>query len=311
MERNQQAQFFEIVNRIDFAGIRKHPNILVAASFWEEERYRAAKTFYRFMRRIDDLVDDRKAVHDGISDKDRVRLTVRIGEWLDQVRNPRNRLLFKPDLARVIGRFKMPLWPCEDFAASMLYDISHDGFPTLESFLEYSSGASVAPSSIFVHLCGLRRSGDSYLEPPFDVRKTATPCALFSYLVHIIRDFQKDQLQHLNYFSDDVLVRHGLTRRELLQMANGSGINAGFRDMIREYLGLADGYRKQTVEVIKEISPLLEPCYALSLKIIFNLYLMVFERIDPDRGTFTTGEMNPTPAEIRQRVLDTIQGFRE
>jgi hypothetical protein len=81
--------------------------------------------------------------------------------------------------------------------------------------------------------------------------------------------------------------------------------------MIKEYCALAEKYRQQTHQVIQNIWPLMEPRYRLSLLIIFNLYLMVFERIDADNGNFTTAELNPTPAEIRIRVQETISGFRE
>jgi hypothetical protein len=66
-----------------------------------------------------------------------------------------------------------------------------------------------------------------------------------------------------------------------------------------------------TYDIIKEIKPLLEPRYQLSLEIIFELYLMVFERIDISNGKFTTEELNPTPQETRSRVLETIMKFRE
>ena len=44
--------------------------------------------------------------------------------------------------------------------------------------------------------------------------------------------------------------------------------------------------------------------------IIFELYLMVFERIDTEHGRFTTEELNPTPEESRQRVSTTIMNSR-
>jgi len=53
----------------------------------------------------------------------------------------------------------------------------------------------------------------------------------------------------------------------------------------------------------------LEPASQLSLEIIFDLYLMVFERIDVDKGKFTTKELNPTPKEIRERVRKAIIKF--
>ena len=103
----------------------------------------------------------------------------------------------------------------EAFAKSMIYDINNDGFPTLKAFLEYSEGASVAPASIFVHLNSISKTDGNYINPPFDVKWAATPCAIFSYLVHIIRDFQKDQLNNLSYFADDLIVKNKLTRKKL------------------------------------------------------------------------------------------------
>ena len=198
----------------------------------------------------------------------------------------------------------------EAFAKSMIYDIHHDGFPTLQDFLEYSAGASVAPASIFVHLCGINKNqNEQYTEPAFDVKEVASPCAIFSYIVHIIRDFQKDQFNNLNYFADELIEKNGLSRQALREIAYGAPIPKGFRNMIRTYYLLADQYRKKTWDVIDAISPLLEPRYRLSLEIIFNLYLMVFERIDVAKGSFTARELNPTPEEIKERVYATIVNF--
>jgi hypothetical protein len=107
------------------------------------------------------------------------------------------------------------------------------------------------------------------------------------------------------------MIRNGVTTEDLYAMARGAEITDGFRNMIKEYCVLAENYRQQTYQVIQNIWPLLEPRYRLSLLIIFNLYLMVFERIDTDHGNFSTAELNPTPEEIRLRVQETIRGFRE
>lgn len=134
---------------------------------------------------------------------------------------------------------------------------------------------------------------------------------MFSYFVHIIRDFQKDQMNNLNCFAQDVTLKNGLTAADLRKIAEGGSVPAGFRRIIEEYCQYADSYRRQTLEIIDVISLLLEPRYRLSLQIIFNLYLMVYERIDVEKGSFTTAELNPTPAEIRERVYQTIVAFRE
>lgn len=299
-------QFTAIFESIDFEKIIDHPNILIAANFWDNERYCAARTCYRFMRALDDLIDNHKAEHRGIRANERESFASDIRQWMGMLEKPLSSSPFNNELGYTVERFRIPLWSLEVFAESMLYDVTHDGFATLGDFIKYSGGASVAPASIFVHLAGLQEQDGIYLDPPFDVRSTAEPCAMFSYFVHIIRDFRKDHLNNLSYFADEVMEKHGLTRADMSAMARGASLTAGFRAMMREYLSLADRYRIETLKVMEQVCPLMEPRYRLSLEIIFELYMMVFERIDPDRGTFSTEELNPTPAETRERVRRVI-----
>jgi phytoene/squalene synthetase len=305
----QREEFLRIFDTIDFQKIKDHPNILIAANFWEEDRYIAAKTCYKFMRSIDDLIDDYKASNNKIGPEERQEFLTNVSNWLKMIIASDGPDTVHKVLTDTIEKFRIPLWPLEAFAKSMVYDINNDGFPTLNSFLEYSQGASVAPASIFVHLNGLIRKNGSYEAPEFNVREIATPCAIFSYIVHIIRDFQKDQLNNLNYFADDQLVKNSLTRYELMKIAHGYPVSNNFRNLVKEYFSIADEYRLKTYEVIKEIRPLLEPRYQLSLEIIFDLYLMIFERIDILKGNFTTSELNPTPEETKKRVYETIHKF--
>jgi phytoene synthase len=306
----QRDKFLEIFNSIDFHQIIDHPNILVAANFWDFERFCAAKTCYKFMRAIDDLIDNYKAKNKLIAVNERKEFVANVDDWLRMIIISKECNPLQLELIETIQKFKIPLWPMEAFAKSMIYDINNDGFPTLNAFLEYAEGASVAPASIFVHLNGLSKADGKYKIPPFDIRLVATPCAVFSYLVHIIRDFQKDQLNNLSYFADDLIIKNGLTRQDLREFAEGKPVNRNFRNIINHYYLLADGYRRKTYDVIKVIKPLLEPRYQLSLEIIFDLYLMVFERIDIRKGKFTTKELNPTTEETRARVYNTIMNFR-
>lgn len=299
-------QFMAIFESINFEKIIDHPNILIAANFWDNERYCAARTCYRFMRSLDDLIDDHKAAHKGISETERECFRADIRQWMGMLEKGLNSAPFNNELGYTVEKFRIPRWSLEAFAESMLYDVTHDGFATLDDFIAYSVGASVAPASIFVHLAGLQERDGIFLDPPFDVRKTAEPCAMFSYLVHIMRDFRKDQLNNLSYFADDVMERNGLSRTAMGEMARGAALTDGFRAMIRRYLTLADHYRLMTVRIMDEICPMMEPRYRLSLEIIFELYRMVFERIDPEQGTFTAEELNPTPAETRERVRQVI-----
>lgn len=301
--------FLEKHNSIDYYKIIDHPNILIAANFWETERYCAAKTCYKFMRVIDDMIDDHKSINRLIAPDERKEFTSNVNEWLKMVIVSEECNPLQQELIETVKRFRIPLWPLEDFAKSMIYDINNDGFPTLDDYLDYSMGASVAPASIFVHLNSLQKNGNDYADPPFDVRWAATPCAIFSYLVHIIRDFRKDQLNNLTYFADDLIVKNGLSRKDLREFAEGRPVNEGFRNMMSLYYSLAEEYMLKTRDVLEKIKPLLEPRYQLSLEIIFDLYLMVFERIDLKNGQFTTEELNPKPEETKKRVYRKIISF--
>jgi phytoene/squalene synthetase len=113
-------------------------------------------------------------------------------------------------------------------------------------------------------------------------------------------------LNNLNYFPLDILEKNNLHPSDLQNIARGSSIPDAFRNVIREYSRQAEYYRNKTLEQLARLSTEIEPRYLLSLHIIYNLYLQVFERIDADNGTFTTAELNPSPAEIRQRVSDVL-----
>ena len=301
--------FFEIHRSINFHKIIDHPNILIAANFWEEERFCAAKTCYKFMRAIDDMIDNHKAKNSFIAAEERKEFVANVEDWLKMIIISQDCNPLQAELIETVEKFRIPLWPMEEFAKSMIYDINNDGFPTIESFLKYSAGASVAPASIFVHLNGLVKVDSIYEIPPFDVKWAATPCAIFSYLVHIIRDFQKDQLNNLNYFADDLILKYGLNREELKEFAEGKPVNSNFRNLINYYYQLAEEYRLKTFDIIKNIKPLLEPRYQLSLEIIFDLYQMVYERIDVKGGSFTSSELNPTPEETKERVYNAIMTY--
>lgn len=296
----------DILNRIDFEKINDHPNILIAARFWDDDRYNAAKTCYKFMRSIDDLIDDHKACNKTLTPEEKKLFTRKVNDWIKCLDKPSPDDPLIREVNNTITRFKIPLKLFHNFARSMVYDINNCGFTTLNDFLIYAEGASVAPAALFVHLCCLRKENSEYIPPAFDIIEIARPCALFSYLVHIIRDFQKDQLNNLNYFAVDILKKNNLLPSDLKRMANGEPVTENFRNVIKEYYLKAEDYRLKTIEEIERLSTLIEGRYLLSLHIIYNLYLKVFNRIKISSGRFTTRELNPTPAEIKTTVIEVI-----
>ncbi len=296
----------DIIAQIDFNKIDKHPNILIAAKFWEKDRYNAAKVCYKFMRKIDDLVDDRKADIQSISDCEKQIYTDQVNDWVQCLNGKALKNPFFEQVAQTVDDYQIPLHLFQVFAKSMVYDINHNGFETFEDFIQYAEGASVAPASVFVHLCCLNEELQEYVDPSMDLMSVARPCAIFSYLVHIIRDFQIDQQNNLNYFANDILLENNLTPDDLKQMANGSPITNNFRKVIDLYMQQAEHYKLETEKAIEKITPHLSERYLLSLLVIYNLYLQVYNRIDIKNGNFTHKELNPSNEEIKQNVIRII-----
>lgn len=303
------ADLLKVVDKIEFEKIIDHPNILIAAHFWEEERYNAARVCYKFLRMIDDLVDNRKSAGRAFTEDEINCFTDQVNDWIGCLDNLYTSDPFVKDVVDTVKRFKIPLKLFKNFSKSMIYDINNDGFKTFKDFIDYSEGASVAPASVFVHLCGVRKNHTGYLFPSFDVIEAARPCAIFSYLVHIIRDFQKDQFNHLNYFATDILEKNSLKPADLEKIAHGGVISASFRSVVEEYYIQAKNYSDETLKILEKIKDEVDPRHYMSLIIIYNLYLMVFERIDVEKGLFTREELNPTPVEIKERVLQTIYSY--
>lgn len=297
----------QVVKQINFEEIKKHPNILIAARFWSEERYHAAKVCYKFMRKIDDMIDDRKAESPEFTECEKSLYTNKIKEWIDCLSIMGFTDPEFGEIAETVKKFDLPISVFNTFARSMFYDINHNGFETFEHFVAYSEGASVSPASIFVHLCCLDKENKPYAVPGLNVFDAARPCAMFSYIVHIIRDFQVDQNNNLNYFALDVLKQFGLTPKDLKTAASTGIIPDVFRNVVAFYMKHAEKYRIQTEQTIEKLAPYLEPRYLLSLEIIYNLYKQVYERIDVSNGTFSTQELNPTPKELEEMVNGVIE----
>ncbi len=292
----------DIIAGIDIENIDKHPNILIAAHFWEKKRLEAAITCYRFMRTVDDLIDDKKTKDETLSCMDKELYSEKVNKWIECLNGVSVEDSFLKEVSKTIETFRIPLSYFNNFARSMIYDIHNNSFPTFQDFLDYSEGASNGPASVFVHLACLEALNGSYVQPFQNIADLARPCALFSYIVHIIRDFQKDQEDNLNYFASDVMELYDLDSSDLREIAGGAPISSGFRGMIGFYQQKALEYKGQVEETLRFLQGKMNPGYFFSLELIFDLYLQVFERIDADRGIFSTKALNPTPYEVRERV---------
>lgn len=157
-----------------------------------------------------------------------------------------------------------------------------------------------------MHLCGIRKTDGRYQAPSFEALRAARPLAIFSYLTHIIRDFQKDHQRHLNYFPNALLRKHEVTLDQLHAAASGEEIPVGLRAIVGQYVAWIDYYRTRSLRELEGIQEYLTPQYRMSLAIIYGLYQQIVDRISPTTGTFTGLELNPSPTEVRDRIEKII-----
>jgi phytoene/squalene synthetase len=301
------STYLDFTKTKDFDRILTNPILDIAARFWEKERYEAFRICYRSMRIIDDLIDDRKATGEKIITEEKEQLTKLIENWLKHLKEKHPIDEFQEELLITLNKFQIPQWPWIKLAKAMIYDLNHDGFKSFLIFLRYSEGAAISPASVFMHLCGVQNNNGNYSPPSFDIRLAARPLALFSYLVHIIRDFEKDHRNNLNYFANDILNNYNLTQNNLFNIATGGEISENFRKLTALYKRFALYYRNKAEKKLKVIMPQLDDRYKLSLDIIYNLYNQIFERIEPVNGFFTTEALNPTPADIKYKIDNVIK----
>ena len=270
----------------DFSKILTNPILDIAARFWDEDRYTAFRVCYKSMRILDDLVDNPKATAQALSKQEKKQLEQLMSQWIDGLTGNQPFDQLQVSLRKTMNVFEIPAWPWERLAKAMCYDLYHDGFPTLLMFQRYCEGAAIAPASVFMHLCGVRKQSDSFEPPRYDIRKEARALALFSYYVHIIRDVEKDLNDNLIYFPNDVLHHFKIPCDLAYLRKQITGPENKFRQLIRFYKNIADYFREKALGQLHSLGPRLEPRYQLSLQMIYTLYNQIFEKIEPETGYF-------------------------
>ncbi len=300
----------ETLDQLTLEFIGKSPILAIGAMFFSQDRQHAFWLCYKSMRIADDKVDDVKEKNNGaVPIYLRSTIERRLRLWVKSVKDDKPTNDDQRRLIDLLVKMDLPIWPWEKLVDSMVYDLSHNGFETFPIFLNYTEGAAVSPGSIFMHLCGAKNEDGKYKKPTFDIMEAARPLARFSYLVHIMRDFRKDQNSSLNYFPDDLMAEYGLTIPLLRKMAKEGLVTDDFRKFIKRYQKLAEGYKFESRQMLDRVGGEMQLRYLLSLEVLFSLYTQIFERTFKDGCNFTTEEMNPSPIEIKSRIVEVVSRF--
>jgi phytoene/squalene synthetase len=282
------------------------PNLYLAARFLKpDDKFRAFLVTYAAMRLIDDIVDDRRAAGD-LTDSAKLNIISHLDSFSKMIRAGRidDSLPYAQELRVAMGRFRIPEWPFTMLVEAMKFDLHHDRFDTMDQFLEYSEGAAVAPGSIFMHLagCSFIDQGQVIL-PEFNIRDAARPLAIFSYLVHIIRDFKKDFLsgsRPLIYLNTETLETFHLAKNDLAQIAETGRQSLKFTKMVKWYYHRITDYQQQSRNMLDDLEQLLPKDGLFALNFIYELYSMIAAKISDHDYIIVRSDLNLTTPETEK-----------
>ncbi|MCK5124836.1 MAG: squalene/phytoene synthase family protein [candidate division Zixibacteria bacterium] len=280
------------------------PNLYLAANFLEpDDKFRAFLATYAAMRLTDDIVDDNRSAGN-MSTLCKQEISAEIDRFIEMFANRKfdDSVPYAQDIKLAIARFEIPSWPFIELAGAMKFDIENDRFETFNQFLDYSEGAAVAPASIFMHLAASSFDDRGQIVlPEIDIREAARPLALFSYLVHVLRDFKKDFTsgkEPLIYLDKDTTNMFNIDENELAKNANGWQQSLKFTNMIKWYFNRLQDYQTKAMDMLEAIDDRLPEDGRFALRFIYELYSATAAKISDQQCILIHENLNLSSSEI-------------
>ncbi len=273
---------------------------LVSRYFADPEKYRAFCAFYAVMRLVDDRIDAipsrtelspeaRAFEHRVVEIWERMVEACGTGEVPDLAEIPEGLPADVPDLLQAFAdasrRFPVPgsLW--RNFFAAMHRDLEDKRFATYRDFLDYTEGAAVAPTTIYLFLVASRSpgAGEPYRLPEgFDLIGSGRQLGIFAYLGHILRDLAADLAtgkEGLLYIAADDLAAFGITEEMLFADLARHEAGPQLRALVSELVDRARVFLDHGRELLRALDGTLTPDCAFILELIVTIYQEVVDRI--------------------------------
>ncbi|MEE9442303.1 MAG: squalene/phytoene synthase family protein [candidate division Zixibacteria bacterium] len=293
------------------------PHLFLAANFLKPElKFHAFLAAYAAMRIIDDLVDDWKTSgYFGSGQSDNVLREIKKYSRMFGNKEFDGSSHQGKELHELMEKCKIPQWPFVELARSMEFDVYHNRFESMDQFLNYAEGAAVAPGAVFMHLAGCRyiEKDNDLIAPSFDIKQAARPLALFSYLVHIIRDFKKDFTfgkEPLIYIDRETARKFNLGKNDYSEIISSNIQNDNFTEMIEWYIEKISEYRDEAEKKLNEISNELPDDGRFSLNFILDLYFAIVKKIHSGKFQILNDDLNLQPGEIIETARHTSERLK-
>lgn len=279
--------------------------------FSERSRYTAFCTMYAIMRVVDDRVDAARV--DPAFTSDSLRRESRVVDaWARVVdsslagRSPSGCDLAEVEyrgaeeladaLLRAAQVFPVPAVLWSNFFSAMRRDLREPRFTRFEEFIEYSEGAAVAPTTMYLYLIAAERQSDGLayrVSPDCDVVTLGRALGRFAYLAHVLRDLRQDLEsgdRGLLYLAADDMARHGVSESRLAADVASHRASPPVRALVRELVGRAWRFLAVGRTGMRALERRLSQDRAFVLGLIVRTYEEVLKKIvacsyDPISGS--------------------------
>ncbi len=274
---------------------------------------------YCAMRVIDDEVDDIfLALDDAARNARRPMVAARVEQWRNGVvaalegrfvadENSDDARIFTA-MNATLGRSNIGTDAFHGLADAMQRDVAERSLATWQDFLHYAEGAAVAPAAVFVYILAakVRRDGSSHAELGKPCADYARHLAIFSYLVHILRDLKEDAErapQHLT-LPDDLLVQAGLDKHSL-QTAARDGDDAVLAPLVGTIAELCERHYVSTLVDLAALNDEAGGAAAMLVGLA-EVYRQQFDAIRTDYSAVLKGESVVDMATVDRLLAGSI-----
>lgn len=297
---------------------------LTSCYFRDLEKYRAFCSLYALMRVVDDRIDEliprgelspaeREHEHEVARAWERA-FDARVAGGSPDAGTVR--YCERSDAAELLeaagdamARFPLPQVLWRNFFAAMHRDVDQRPFDTFRDFLDYTEGASVAPTTIYLYLIAAEARADGRYTAPagFDLIGAGRHLGTFAYLAHVLRDLSKDLAAGENgllYLAQEDLERHGLTLAALQEDRANRRARPALRALVEEIAGRARREQDAGTRIAAALAGRLTPDCDFILRLIVRIYERALDKL-------AAADFDPLVGEHRLTLADKHRIARE
>jgi phytoene/squalene synthetase len=218
-----------------------------SAGFKDSRRTQAFSSLYSFMRIVDDLADQLVESPE-LTPAARREIESQITRWEKQIGYcyAANRDTSRTDLSllKAVALFQIPDRIWREFFYAMTLPVTSRGFETIEEMFAYSRGAAAAPLTVFLMICFAEPGEDGifYIRDMEKIYLAGESLGIWSFMIHVLSVAKSYLLRSespRNLFPLELMENHGISLKELTEMARAGQADQRFRKMVKSFLNVA------------------------------------------------------------------------